>query len=51
MTTADDKIERLADRLQAFANRSASEGGAKLIYVGRLVFGKIHFQMFSDQAP
>ena len=29
MTTADDKIERLADRLQAFANRSAAEGGAK----------------------
>jgi hypothetical protein len=29
MTTADDKIERLADRLQAFANRSATEGGAK----------------------
>ena len=29
MTTADEKIERLADRLQAFANRSASEGGAK----------------------
>jgi hypothetical protein len=29
MTTADEKIERLADRLQAFANRSAAEGGAK----------------------
>jgi hypothetical protein len=29
MTTADEKIERLADRLQAFANRSAVEGGAK----------------------
>jgi hypothetical protein len=29
MTTADDKIERLADRLQAFATRSAAEGGTK----------------------
>src|ERR1051325_6856195 len=29
MTTGDHKIERLADKLQAFADRSAAEGGAK----------------------
>ena len=29
MTTVDDKIERLADKLQALADRSAAEGGAK----------------------
>jgi hypothetical protein len=29
VTTVDDKIERLADKLQALADRSAAEGGAK----------------------
>ena len=29
MTTADQKIDRLADKLQEFANRSAAEGGPK----------------------
>jgi hypothetical protein len=29
MTTADDRVDRLADKLQAFANRSASDGGVK----------------------
>src|SRR5919109_4662992 len=29
MTTGDQKIERLADKLQALADRSAAEGGAK----------------------
>jgi hypothetical protein len=29
MTTADQKIDRLADKLQEFAQRSAAEGGPK----------------------
>jgi hypothetical protein len=29
MTTADDRVDRLADKLQEFANRSASDGGLK----------------------
>jgi hypothetical protein len=29
MTNADDKVDRLADKLQAFADRSASDGGVK----------------------
>src|SRR5438552_14452512 len=29
MTTGDRKVERLADKLQALADRSAAEGGAK----------------------
>ena len=29
MTTADERVERLADKLQAFADRSAREGGVK----------------------
>jgi hypothetical protein len=29
MTAADEKMERLADKLQALADRSAAEGGAK----------------------
>jgi hypothetical protein len=29
MSTADQKFERLADKLQAFAERSAQEGGLK----------------------
>jgi hypothetical protein len=29
MTNADDKVDRLADKLQEFANRSASDGGVK----------------------
>jgi hypothetical protein len=29
MTTADQKVERAADKLQRFANRMASEGGLK----------------------
>jgi hypothetical protein len=29
MTTGDQKVERLADKLQALADRSAAEGGAK----------------------
>jgi hypothetical protein len=29
MSTADQKVERLADKLQAFAQRSAQEGGLK----------------------
>jgi hypothetical protein len=29
MSTADRKVERLADKLQAFAERSAQEGGLK----------------------
>jgi hypothetical protein len=29
MTTADERVDRLADRLQAFADRSAGEGGVK----------------------
>jgi hypothetical protein len=29
MTTGDQQIERLADKLQALADRSAAEGGAK----------------------
>jgi hypothetical protein len=29
MTNADDRVDRLADRLQEFANRSASDGGVK----------------------
>jgi hypothetical protein len=29
MTTADQKIDRLADKLQELANRTAAEGGAK----------------------
>jgi hypothetical protein len=29
MTTGDQKIERLAEKLQALADRSAAEGGAK----------------------
>ena len=29
MTTADQKIERLADKLQQFAERTAAEGGPK----------------------
>jgi hypothetical protein len=29
MTAADEKVERLADKLQALADRSAAEGGAK----------------------
>jgi hypothetical protein len=29
MTTGDHQIERLADKLQALADRSAAEGGAK----------------------
>jgi hypothetical protein len=29
MTTADDKLERLADKLQALADRTAADGGVK----------------------
>jgi hypothetical protein len=29
MTIADDKVERLADKLQALADRSAAQGGVK----------------------
>jgi hypothetical protein len=29
MTNADDRVDRLADKLQEFANRSASDGGVK----------------------
>jgi hypothetical protein len=29
MTTADERVDRLADKLQAFANRSASDDGIK----------------------
>jgi hypothetical protein len=29
MTTADDRVDRLADKLQEYANRSASDGGIK----------------------
>ena len=29
MTNADNRVDRLADRLQEFANRSASDGGVK----------------------
>ena len=29
MPTADDRVDTLADKLQAFANRSASDGGIK----------------------
>jgi hypothetical protein len=29
MTNADDRVDRLADKLQAFADRSASDGGVK----------------------
>jgi len=29
MTNADDKVDTLADKLQAFADRSASDGGVK----------------------
>ena len=29
MTTGDQKVERLADKLQALADRSAAEGGVK----------------------
>ncbi len=29
MSTVDDKVDRLADRLQAFARRSAADGGVK----------------------
>ena len=34
MTTADHKIEELADKLQGLADRSAAEGGAKAIHHG-----------------
>lgn len=29
MTTTDERVDRLADRLQAFADRSAADGGVK----------------------
>ncbi len=29
MTTADEKVDRAADRLQAFADRAAADGGLK----------------------